>query len=306
MDKMREACYSTLVYFDLFDFPLNFEEIRTYFLGKQPAADDLKTFLDNDKNVGFKDGFYFLKGRENIVAIRKERNAVSELYWKKARFFLGLVRILPFIKMIAVCNTLAFHNATKNSDIDLFIVAKEGRLFIVRFLTVFLFSILGVRRHGEKIAGRFCLSFYVTDEFLNLKPVQLGADDIYLPFWIITLRPVCGLATYKKFLSENAWASEYFGGRAVGPGLNIMKTAIVAKIISAFFEFLLNGKLGSMVEEKLRKIQFKRHQVNLSKFGQESSIIVTEKMLKFHNVDKRHEIARKFKTNLRNLCLVTK
>ena len=51
----------------------------------------------------------------------------------KSTFFLPFIQTVPFIKMVAVCNTLGYDNAAKDSDIDLFIIAKRGRLFIVRF-----------------------------------------------------------------------------------------------------------------------------------------------------------------------------
>ena len=66
----------------------------------------------------------------------------------KSTFFLPFIQTVPFIKMVAVCNTLGYDNAAKDSDIDLFIIAKRGRLFIVRFYSSTVFA-PGVRRHGK-------------------------------------------------------------------------------------------------------------------------------------------------------------
>ena len=300
LSSIRERCLATLAYFDLFDYPLTLHELQTYFLGEQPTHDELKFFLMADKDlIQHQDGYYFLKGRDFILVTREQREKISKNYWKKARFFLPFLQFVPFLKMVGICNTLAINNASKESDIDLFIVAKTGRLFFVRFLTVALFTILGVRRHGSKIAGRFCLSFYTDESALNLEKIQSGDDDIYLPFWVLTMKPIYGRETYEKFVRENFWVHNYFG-RTLSLPQSFGNTNIL-RFFAWLKELLWRGKWGDAIEKKLQAAQMKRHQRNLAGLPSEASIAVSEHMLKFHNIDRRKDIAERFERRMKEL-----
>lgn len=64
------------------------------------------------------------------------------------RLVLRLLELFPQILLIALCNSRAMGEADENSDIDLFIIAKKGNLWTVRFIVTILTSILGVRRRN--------------------------------------------------------------------------------------------------------------------------------------------------------------
>jgi hypothetical protein len=300
LSSLRERCLATLAYFDLFDYPLTFPEIQRYFLGEQPTVDDLKDFLDrNSCLIQTQDGYYFFRGRSQIILTREEREKVSEKYWKRTRFFLPFIQFVPFIKMVGVCNTLAFNNANRDSDIDLFIVAKTGRLFFVRFFTLILFGLLGVRRHGNKIAGRFCLSFYADESALNLEKIQEGENDIYLPYWIMTMKPLYGRKTFEQFARENFWVRKYFD-RPVTLARDYWNPNLL-RFFGWLKELLWRRKWGDSVERKLRDIQMKRHARKLGDLPAGASIVVSDHMLKFHNIDRRKDIALRFEKKMQEL-----
>ncbi len=300
LSSLKERCLATLAYFDLFDYPLTFDELKRYFLGEQPSPQTLKDFLDaNTSVINSQDDYYFLHGREHIILQREHREKISQQYWKKVRTYLPFIQLVPFLKMVGVCNTLAINNATKESDIDLFIVAKTGRLFWVRFCTVVLFSLLGVRRHGHKTAGRFCLSFYVDESALNLHSVQAGEDDIYLPFWILTMKPLYGRATYEKFVKENLWVEKYFG-RTLSVAKDFWKPNAL-RFFGLLRELIFKGKLGDFFERKLQSAQMKRHAHHAAHLPSEASVVVSGHMLKFHNIDRRKDIALRFEKKLNEL-----
>ncbi len=300
LSTLRERCLATIAYFDLFDYPLTLEELHRYLLGEHPVPTELKLFLaEHSDIIGSQDGYYFLRGRDLIVVTRDEREKNSLMLWKKVHRYLPLIQFVPFIRMVAVCNTLAINNATSGSDIDLFIVAKPGRLYFVRFLTVALFMFLGVRRHGTKIAGRFCLSFYCDETVMDLESIQSGPDDIYLPYWIMTMKPLYGRDTYEKFAKENVWIAKYFG-RTLSLAHDFWSPNVL-RFLAWLKEFLWRGKFGDLIEKKLMASQMKRHQRNLSGLPSEASVVVSEHMLKFHNVDRRKDIAGRFEAKLREL-----
>jgi hypothetical protein len=105
--------------------------------------------------------------------------------------------------MIAVCNSLAFYATHEDSDIDLFIITQEKRLWIVRSLMTLIFFTLGVWRKGSDIREHFCLSFFITKKAMDLRSIAIE-DDIYLLGWIKTLKPILNHNdTYDEFLKAN-------------------------------------------------------------------------------------------------------
>lgn len=296
--SLQQSIRSTLCFFDLFDYPLTFEELKFYLLSVQQFSDEeIVSSLEHDASVVLKDGFYCLKGSEGHVNSRKVRSVIAANYFKKLRRFLPFIRLVPFVKMVAVCNTLAIGCPTAKSDIDLFVVSKKNRIFLVRTLTTVLFHLLGVRRHNEKIAGRFCLSFFVSDEKLDLSDLLKNKNDVYFMYWFRTLQPLYGRETFQKFVEANVWAKEYFPDLKDVDSGNMKpfwKSGRIYRLIALFWEFVLGGFLGDFLEGIFSKKHLKRHALNMKSLTGGSSVIVNKYMLKYHNVDRREEYRQMF------------
>lgn len=300
-NSLRPNVYATLAYFDLFDYPLTIVELQRFLLWTNADYDELWTFLNNDPKIQRHGDYYFFKGRRAIVDVRREREKVAAEFWAKVRRFLPYIQMVPFVKMAAVCNTLALNNPTRDSDIDLFIVCEKGRLFLARTITTILFALFGMRRHGKKIAGRFCLSFYVTEDALNLEQIKLGAEDIYLPFWLLTLKPLYGEEVYERLLMENRWMQKFFP-RPV----EVEETWKANRFLRGFGrvqECIYRKNLGDRLEEWTMRKQLERYHRSLKNLGPESSVIVNEKMLKFHNIDRRREFAERFRKRYEDVMM---
>jgi len=93
------------------------------------------------------------------------------------------------LRAVFVCNTLSGAGLTEGSDIDVFVVVRKGRLWLARFLATLALSVWGLRRTKRKIKDKVCLSFYVTDDSLNLSKIALN-NDVYLMYWIAQLIPI--------------------------------------------------------------------------------------------------------------------
>jgi hypothetical protein len=292
LPTLEQNILATLIYFDLFDYPLTFEELKRFLLGVVAPESSWQEILEKDSRIEQKENYIFLKGRSKLVEIRKERAEIAKTLWKKIDRFLPFIELIPFVRMVAVCNTLAFNNPTKGSDIDLFIITRKNRLFLARTLVTLLFSLLGVRRHGQKIAGRFCLSFYVSEEAMSLQKIRID-HDIYLLYWLLTLEPCYGENIYREFLKYNSWIDDFFDGQRKKE-LRLFKKNAFFSGLKKVQEWLLKGHLGDFIENKLFLWQQRRHQKTVKKLGPEASVIVDKTMLKFHNVDRREEFAERF------------
>src|SRR3989344_8782579 len=208
-----QAAIATLAFFDIFNYPLTALEIWRW-LYQQPAGfaellDTLERLRANSR-IGSSNGYFFLAGRKAILEQRFARYQLAEHKYRIALRAARVLRFVPFVEGIAVCNTLGYSNAAKESDIDFFIIARHGRIWLVRLLVTALVSGMGIRRHGQKIADRVCLSFYVSDAHLDISDIALDAEDIYLVYWLATLVPIFyrqehdpQCSVYQRLLKEN-------------------------------------------------------------------------------------------------------
>lgn len=208
---------------------------------------------------------------------------VEKKLWENVYKVLPSLKSVPFLKMVAVCNNLAFGKVDGESDIDLFIVAERGRLFMVRFLVTLILQLKGVRRHGNKIAGRFCLSFFVDESSLNLEKIAIE-NDIYLAYWVKTIVPVMDDGAYKKFVDENKWIEKFFAEEILCESKSKIE---INGGLKKFCTWLLDGVFGDLLEFILRKWQIARASVKAKEADEKASLLVQEHILKFHNVDRR-------------------
>ncbi|PJC39289.1 hypothetical protein CO044_00590 [Candidatus Peregrinibacteria bacterium CG_4_9_14_0_2_um_filter_38_9] len=213
---------------------------------------------------------------------------IENKLWIRARKYIKILQIVPFVRMVSVCNNLAFGLADEKSDIDLFIVARTGRLFIVRTFVTLIFNFFGVRRHGEKIHQRFCLSFFVDDSALDLSKMAID-NDIYLAYWIKSQVPFINDGVSLDLLKKNEWVKKYFENEddffiRANEILPVSRWHIFFRFV---FEFLSSGYFGEMIEWFLKKWQMKRALRKAKKVSDASGIVVSEHVLKFHNIDRR-------------------
>ena len=304
MEHLDKAILSTIGYFDNLDYPLTALEVHKWLFSdkKYSLLDVTEGLFELCDKVSCQDGLYFLFGRESIVTIR-HNNYLSSIRKNKIvqRWFKYLAYV-PYVKLIAVCNNFSFNNLKENSDIDLFVIAVSGKLYLVRFLLTAITSFLHLRRHGQKIASRFCLSFYLDDKSLNLENIQICPGDIYLRYWVNTVLPVYDDGIYDDFCDQNAWLDDSLSNRySYRPGLK-RRTDSKRTRLKKLCEKYLSGKAGDMAEVMCKKIQLakmSRNKMSLSKQS-DSRVVISDHMLKFHEGDRRLEYMEKFKEFLSN------
>lgn len=295
--NLKKNIIQTIAFFDLFDFPLTAEEIKEYlYQWRKPIhIKEIKGTLEEMDEVEKIHDYYVLKGREKLVDLRKARKFRAEKFWGRTRQYNQYVARVPFVRMIAVCNNLAYDNPTELSDIDLFIVIEKDRMWIARLWITLILQFFGVRRHGDKIAGRFCLSFFVTPDTINMEPLLFKPEDPYLAYWTRLLMPVYGKKTYQQFMEANKeWLYRKYGIHF--PDISEKKFSFRGKRgFKRFWEWILGGKFGDLIEGLLKKTFKKRTLKKAKKLGPEASVVVSDNMLKFHNRDRRKEYLKKWK-----------
>ena len=301
--KLQQSILKTIAYFNIFNFPLTAEEIKVhlYKYGKPVNLEKIQETLDQiveNEIIECVREHYVSKGRAHLIETRKTRKFIAEKFWARTNLYGQYMRLVPFVRMIAVCNNLSYDNPTEQSDIDLFVVIEPGRMWTARLIITLILQFFGVRRHRKKIAGRFCLSFFITSRKLNIGPLQIKPEDPYLAYWTQTLTPIYGEDIYLQFIEANKdWLfSEY--------KLKFPETAKRHRFVPEksylknIWEYLLKGWFGDFIEYILKKTFKRKTLKSMNQVGVNSNVIVTDDILKFHNYDRRKEYLEKWRNSI--------
>jgi hypothetical protein len=164
----QEDIIKPLIFLDIFDYPPTAMELWR-FLPMPAELGEISPLLPKE-GFGGGYGFYFLSGHEALVEKRREFFYLSEKKFKIAKRAAWLLRFIPSVKMIALCNNFYYR---PESDIDFFIIAAPGRLWLTRFFATIILDLFCLRARGKKTADRICLSFYLSEDNLNLENIAL-------------------------------------------------------------------------------------------------------------------------------------
>lgn len=231
-----------------------------------------------------------LKCSQYALETLKNSGSIKKL-WKKTRRHAFWWQMIPFVKCVCVCNSLAMGTARGESDIDLFIITKKDRMFLARALFSFWMHITGTRRHGNKIKKRFCLSFWISEDGMDMSKIAFK-DDIYLHYWLATLKPVYGKETYNTFMNVNKAFLDRFKNRKKSYRKALMRDVPTCTNWRTLWENIFETtKLAPWLEGICRNHQLKRARKRYEKLGKPFGIVITDTMLKFHDNDIRKDIS---------------
>lgn len=183
--SLPEAIRREIAFFDLFDYPLTLMEIRGEVSFAGPLFDlgrELDELVEGGR-IAEQNGFYFLPGRQEIIGVRRRRFNYSQRKIGIARRFARIFSWLPGVRLVALANTIGFCNLRDGSDIDFFIIAASGRLWTSRLFCTGLAQLLGARPAAGNKRDKICLSFYLSEDALNLSALELPGGDPYFRHW---------------------------------------------------------------------------------------------------------------------------
>src|SRR5689334_11521265 len=100
---MKRAILHTVVYADIFHYPLTENEIHRYLTGSPVSLERVSDVLRNGalvpgslERVG---DYYLLPGRDQIVSTRRRRAQIAARLWPQARRYGRMIAALPFVRM---------------------------------------------------------------------------------------------------------------------------------------------------------------------------------------------------------------
>jgi len=185
---------------------------------------------------------------------------------------------LPFVRGVALAGSQALGAQRADSDIDLLIIVDPEFLWLARTAVTAYFQILGKRRHGQKIADRFCLNHYLA----GVKTIG-ELRNLYTACEYAKLLPLVYGSAIAEFQQKNSsWIAAFL------PNFEPMMVGEDQQSSAQkFLERLLGGKFGRWLERRLKNWQ-------LPKIRQEQFILVRDDELSFHPQSKQKELLTQF------------
>lgn len=201
--------------------------------------------------------------------------------WKKFVRRARLFRHIPFVEFVFGAGSMAVGGVRKDSDFDVIVGARHGRIWSARLFAVLAFGMCGWRRkkltHDEAAADKICLNHFVTERSFALSPPQNASWRILYQ----NLVPLVGASeAIQSFFDANAgWMGER---RAYHDDLR--HGVLVSSRFKRGIERLFAGATGAWVERGLRAIQLAviRRGLPLPRAGHAPRIVYTDDELEFH------------------------
>lgn len=208
---LSQSVLKTLVYADIFDYPLTFSEIKKYLIVPKKVSFQnhlTPSFLKSLPFVEEKNGFYCLTGKTKNISLRLKRKKYSSLKQSIANTIAQKLKNLPFIKLIGLTGTVAVQNSDEDDDLDFIIITAPHTLWLVRpliYLSLLLNKIKIRKPREKKAPNQVCLNLFLEDNHLAVSP-----QNLFLAHEICQVKPLINKdQTYEKFLQANCWVKNF-------------------------------------------------------------------------------------------------
>lgn len=300
-----QAILMTLLYADVFSFPMTAREIHHFLIGCSAACEEIECAIANPSawltshiEVGTlnKKSIYAIRKTEStnqaIFEKRQLRDLASAELWPKARRYGVLLGHIPFVRMVAITGALAMHNAgSPQDDLDYLLVVKHGRVWLARLGAVMMVKIC-------KFFGvTLCPNYVLADTAL-----EQNRHDLFMAHELTQMIPLTGQNIYQQMRLLNQWAdamlpnaqTPFYPEKDAAPRR-------VGRWMQTVLEWMLSGPMGNHLEdwERRRKIRKFHNQATHS-----TDTVLDAEHVKGHFFDYGSRTLHRFEESLKDYNLV--
>jgi len=270
-----EAILRTVLYADVFSFPMTEAEIHQFLIGHSATRDEVRAALDHSpwlaERVERVNGYCAVRGRAETTEHRHRRDSVSRALWPVGRRYGRIMAHLPFVRMVALTGALAMRNASgSDDDIDFLLVTAPGRVWIARAFAV------AVVRLARLLGVGLCPNYVLADTAL-----LQSRQDLFIAHELAQMIPLAGFEVYRAMREANRWSDTllpnahqpFYAEEDVRPrGLG--------RLIQRVGEVMLSGPIGDKLEHWEQRRKMRKFQAETDKPG--SSAELDEQRIKGH------------------------
>lgn len=297
MNDLHDVLYDVLCFFRALERPYTAVELfRMLPAHKKYTLENIYYVLSLLKKKGDiheENGFYALAPSFSFSLPRRTQDLMYDKKWKTLLRWRFLFSLIPHIDFVCVAGSCALQNVHENSDFDVIIGCRTGRIFTVRFFAICIFNMFGIRRtridHTTDARNKICLNHFVTLSSYTLAP-PYHAQWRYLYRNLIPLI-VHNAKSWEAFLDANrSWTKLH------NVFLDMRTHETSSHVLKNIFEYIGSGAFGNYFEKIIKKIQIARITRALCTTPCiDPRICYTDHELEFHpDLTKIHELLARY------------
>ncbi len=231
-NRLEDGCLRCLFYFGIFKYPLTEEEI--YRFNPYPATlTEIRQALHKLAEAGkifHIQSFYLLKEEKSWIEDRLAGNEKALKLLSRSKKFSSVIAAFPFVRGIAISGSLSKFYASKNADVDFFIICDSDRLWIARTLLHLFKKLTFISGHQHY----FCMNY-----FIDTRALRITHPNEYSAIETVTLLPAFNAGLIRMFEQENSWTRDYLPNH---PGILNHDYLIRERkyVLKSLFEGLIN------------------------------------------------------------------
>ncbi|HAW20714.1 MAG TPA: nucleotidyltransferase [Flavobacteriales bacterium] len=255
----ERAVLKTLLYFDIFNYPLKPSEIHQFAPIKMSPINVVPclNFMSNCGLIQQLGSYYSVKNDQELVTRRELGNKSAKGLMNRARRMSKFISRFPFVRGVYISGSLSKGFIDEEGDIDFFIITKPGRLWIARSLLIAFKKVFLL--NSKKY---FCVNYFIDTDHL-----EIPDKNIFTATEVRTLLPMYNLKLYEDFVAANGWAEAYL------PNYKPQDTDSVIRqqsyLIKGVVETILRWGIGNWFDERLMKATMRRWKAKFSHFTDE-------------------------------------
>ncbi|MEZ4826355.1 MAG: nucleotidyltransferase domain-containing protein [Bacteroidia bacterium] len=234
----------TLLYFDLFSYPLTLEEIYNASTIGELSESQFRQAVNHLEAAGYifqNEHLWGLHPDHPFHHRRLSGNQMAAKYLPVARRISRYIGAFPFVRAVFLSGSISKHCMTPGADIDYFIITEPRRLWVARTMLVLFKKIFLLNSHKY-----FCVNYFIDTDHLEIEEKnQFTATEI------VHLIPTYGREFYDPFRESNRWTAAYFPRFSSRYDHDIPASQV--RGIKWLGEKVLSGKLGEWLDSYLMK-----------------------------------------------------
>ena len=284
---------ATLAYYGAFRWPLTIAELSERLIPSErlecaPMRSDPGTLHDRATAlvraglVRTAFGLYAPAGADDgMLSGRVIREKEHAQKWRRMRRRAWWLQAVPFVRSLIASGSLALGNTGPDSDWDVFVVTRAGRLYTARACLLFISAVMGrLRTKRDSVApDKFCFNHYVTTDGMAIRHRSL-----FIAHALSWMMPIHDPDRYLHRLRQaNQWTADYVSGDSgsqfvhrevpYSRSLNMIRRGI---------ELPLNTILGSWLERGLRHWQQRRIENEPATHERGGRVVADDREIEFH------------------------
>ena len=199
---LSKSILKTLLYFDIFQYPLTTSEIFAHLTTNHVTPDHVATELNKLSNLSIISPiseFFSVHDNPMLGSRRTKGNQMAQQSLTLAKRQARLISKFPFVRAVMASGSLSKDYMDEHSDLDFFVITKPNRLWIARMLLVLYKKIFLSNSHKY-----FCTNYFIDEDHLEIEE-----KNIFTATELVTLIPLNGKEYYTQLITANGWLKNY-------------------------------------------------------------------------------------------------